>query len=863
MVVREKLIISDPEVMAGQPVIAGTRLTVNALLESMAGGATIDQILEAHPSLSREGIEAALRFAAEAVRASSPVSGSVPLEIFGPHYVNVNGEPGIAIRAFVPEAQSVAIQRQETAAAEQGMEGRGQEPEVQGLPPELHPPQLKVTDLLSGLGQQMQSDPLLPPEGLQPAFFPMERIHPEGVFEAVFTGETEFFPYQLAVTLPDGTNHVTHDPYRFPPVLTDSQLGLLHEAEHTAESLERLYATFGAHLIEHDGISGIHFVVWAPNAARISVVGDFNRWDGRLHLMRARGESGVWELFIAGLAQGALYKYEVQSRSGAVALKADPYGFAAELRPATASVIWDLSSYRWNDSDWMNGRRQRQKPSSPISIYEVHLGSWMQAPSPETNPARWLTFRELAEKLVPYVKEMGYTHIELLPVAEHPLDGSWGYQTVGYFAPTSRHGNPDDFRHFVDTAHQAGLGVIMDWVPAHFPKDAHGLSFFDGTHLYEHPDPRRSHQLDWGTFTFNFERAEVCAFLLSNALFWLDNYHIDGLRVDAVSSMLYLDYSRGPGEWLPNEFGGREHVEAIEFFKRFNTLVHQQFPDVLTFAEEASTWPKVTGPGEDGGLGFDFKWNMGWMHDTLNYFRKDPLYRCHHHNLLTFSLTYAFSEKFTLPLSHDEVVHGKGAMLSRMPGDNWQKFANLRALYGYMYGHPGKKLLFMGSEIGQWNEWNFEKGVEWALLDYDSHRRLRDYVAELNRLYISEPALHKVDFSWEGFEWIDCDHAEQSLLSFIRRSANPNEFIIVAANFTPVLRHDCRIGVPSSSRYCEVLNSDAAIYGGSNFLNAWPIAAEPGKWQGQACSIKLTLPPLAVLFLKPVLSPRGLSQQER
>jgi len=851
--VREKLIVSDPEVMAGRPVIAGTRLTVDELLESLAGGATIDQILEVNSGLCREGIEAALRFAAETVRASSTLSGSVPLEIYGPHSVNVNEGPGIVIRAFVPDAQSVAIQRQETAAGKEVMESRVEEFEVPDLKLELHSPQPELTDVLSGLGTEVQPDPLVPAECLQPALFPMERVHPEGVFEAVFAGETEFFPYQLAVTLSDGRNYVIHDPYRFPPSLTDSDLRLMRDAEHSAESLHRLYDVFGAHPIEYENIQGIRFVVWAPNAARVSVIADFNGWDGRLHPMRARGESGLWELFIPGVAPGALYKYEVQSLGGKVARKADPYGFAAELRPGTASVVWDLNSYRWNDSDWMTWRRQRQQLDSPISIYEVHLGSWMLAASREKNTARWLTYRELAEKLVPYVKDMGYTHIELLPVTEHPLDGSWGYQTVGYFAPTSRYGTPDDFRYFMDTAHQAGLGVIMDWVPAHFPKDGHGLSYFDGTPLYEHPDPRRGHQQDWGTLAFNLECAEVCAFLLSSALFWLEEYHIDGLRVDAVSSMLYLDYSRGPGQWLPNEFGGREHLEAIEFFKRFNTLVHEQFPGVLTFAEESSTWPNVTGPVDDGGLGFDLKWNMGWMHDTLKYFLKDPVYRSHHHNQLTFSLTYAFTENFTLPLSHDEVVHGKGAMLSRMPGDYWQKFANLRALYAYMYGHPGKKLLFMSCEIGQWNEWNLEKGVEWALLDYDLHRKLRDYVAALNRMYVSEPALYMADFSWEGFEWIECHDAERSTLSFIRRSANPDEFIIVAANFTPVVRYGCRIGVPRSGRYCELLNTDAEIYGGSNEGNAWPIEAQAGKWQDQPYSITLTLPPLAVLFLKPVL----------
>ena len=853
--------------MAGQPVIAGTRFTVDALLESLAGGKTIDEVLEAHNGLTREGIEAALLFAAETVRASSPISSGELDEIYGPHSVSVNEEPGIAIRAFVPEAYSVAVQRQETANGEQGVEGqgletatgeqgvdgRGQDSELQDPRPGPSLPELEAT-LQSALDQAMEPDPLVPEECKQPALFPMDRIHPEGVFEAVFAGETEFFPYKLAVTLPDGRNFTLEDPYRFPPTLRDLDLRLPKTAEHAAETLQRVYATFGAHPIEHEGVHGIRFVLWAPNAARVSVVGDFNDWDGRLHHLRAMGESGLWELFIPGLAPGALYKYEIQSRNGIVANKTDPYGFASELRPGTASVVWDLRSYRWNDSAWMIRRRNRQKLSSPISIYEVHLGSWMQAASRDAKVPHWLTYRELAEELVHYVKEMGYTHIELLPVTEHPLDGSWGYQTVGYFAPTSRFGSPDDFRHFVDTAHQAGLGVIMDWVPGHFPRDAHGLSHFDGTPLYEHPDPKRSHQQDWGTLTFNFERAEVRAFLLSNALFWLDQYHIDGLRVDAVSSMLYLDYSRGPGEWLPNEFGGREHLEATEFFRRFNTLVHQQFPDVLTFAEESSTWPHVTGPVEDGGLGFDLKWNMGWMHDTLKYFRKDPLYRRYHHNELTFSLTYAFSEKFTLSFSHDEVVHGKASMLSKMPGDHWQKFANLRALYAYMYGHPGKKLLFMGCEIGQWNEWNFEKGVEWALLEYDSHRKLRQYVEALNRLYLSEPALHSVDFSWQGFEWIDCDDAERSILSFIRYSSDPNESIIVAANFTPVVRHAYRLGVPRSGSYRELLNSDAPIYGGSNIVNTSPMTVEPGNWQGQPFSIKLTLPPLAVVFLKPGLS---------
>jgi 1,4-alpha-glucan branching enzyme len=855
-VVPDELIVSDPDVMAGQPVVAGTRLTVDKLLESLAGGATVDQLIEAHPALSREGIEAALRFAAETVRTSSPVSVTMPtFATHGPHSVNVNREPGVAVRVFAPEAQSVAVQRQDTAAGEQETEVRGRGAEGPGLPPGPHPPQPGPTDLASIFSLGTQPDPLLPVEPPEPVLFPMERVHPEGVFEAVFAGEAEFFPYRFVVTLPDGRSYVADDPYRFPPLLADSDLRLPQEAEHSAECLRRLYSVLGAHPVQLEGVSGVRFAVWAPKASRVSVIGDFNHWDGRFHPMRLRGNSGLWELFIPGLAPGTLYKYEVQSQDGTAAHKADPCGFYSELRPGNASVVWDLEPYQWNDSDWMTGRRDRQKPCSPISIYEVHLGSWMHAAPQDAEPERWLTYRELADKLIAYVKEMGYTHIELMPVAEHPLDGSWGYQSAGYFAPTSRYGNPDDFRHFVDTAHQAGLGVIMDWVPAHFPKDAHGLSNFDGTPLYEHPDPRRSHQRDWGTFTFDFECPEVRAFLLSNAMFWLDKYHIDGLRVDAVSSMLYLDYSRAPGEWLPNRFGGREHLEVIEFFKRFNTILHQQFPDVMTFAEESSAWPKITGPVQDDGLGFDFKWNMGWMHDTLKYFREDPIYRRHHHDKLTFSLTYAFSEKFTLAFSHDEVVHGKGAMLSKMPGDYRQKFANLRALYGYMYGHPGKKLLFMSCEIGQWTEWNFEKGVEWELLGYDSHRQLRDYVAALNRLYVSEPALHEVDFSWQGFEWIDCDDQQRSILSFVRRSENPDEFIVVAANFTPVLRHDLRIGVPGPGRYRELFNSDAAIFGGNNFINAWPLSAEAGKWQHMPWSIRLTLPPMAVLFLKP-LPPR-------
>ena len=567
--------------------------------------------------------------------------------------------------------------------------------------------------------------------------------------------------------------------------------------------------------------------------------------------MRPRGATGLWEIFIPGLVQGDLYKYEIKTHyQGYIAVKADPYGFLAELRPKTASVVWDLERYEWNDAEWMATRKDHQKFEAPICIYEVHLGSWQTAPDPHWGH-RWLTYRELADTLIPYVKEMGYTHIELLPITEHPLDGSWGYQTVGYYGPTSRHGTPDDFRYFVDSAHQAGIGVILDWVPAHFPKDGHGLSFFDGTYLYEHADPRQGEHQDWGTLIYNYGRNEVRAFLLSNALFWLDKYHLDGLRVDAVASMLYLDYSREPHEWIPNKYGGRENLEAVAFIKRFNELVHEQYPDVLTFAEESTAWPMVSRPAYVGGLGFDIKWNMGWMHDMLEYIRKEPVHRKYHHNHLTFSLIYAFTENFILPFSHDEVVHGKGSMLSKMPGDYWQKFASLRALYGYMYGHPGKKLLFMGCEFGQWKEWDCADQLDWMLLDFESHRSLQQYVKDLNRIYISQPALHELDFSWEGFQWIDFHDVDHSIVSFIRRAKDPNEFIVAVANFTPVPREGYLVGVPAPGFYRELLNSDSAVYGGSNVGNFDGVPSEPASLQGQPHSLMLTLPPLAVIFLKP------------
>jgi 1,4-alpha-glucan branching enzyme len=742
---------------------------------------------------------ASMFYAFRVVRESTAAPGAIaavaggyhgaPFDILGPHKVTVDGREGLVVRTFQPQARSVSV-------------------------------------LLPGVEHQMQC------------------VHAEGVFEAVFPGETGIGAYKLSITLLDGKTYETEDPYRFPPVLTDYDLHLFSEGNHF-----RLYNKLGAHIVENLDARGVNFSVWAPSAERVSVIGHFNQWDGRRHPMNPRGKSGLWEIFIPHLTQGDMYKYEIKTRyKSYIAVKSDPFGFCAEMRPKTASVVWDLDNYEWADSEWMYTRKQRQEFAAPMSIYEVHLGSWKRAPH-EDFGHRWLTYRELAGELVPYVKGMGFTHIQLLPVTEHPFDGSWGYQTIGYFAPTSRYGSPDDFRHFVDTAHQAGLGIIMDWVPAHFPKDGHGLSFFDGTHLYEHADPRQGEHQDWDTLIYNYGRNEVRAFLLSNALFWLDKYHIDGIRVDAVASMLYLDYSRKPGQWIPNKYGGRENLEAVAFIKRFNELVHQEVPDALTFAEESTDWPMVSRPVYAGGLGFDMKWNMGWMHDMLEYMQKEPVHRKYHHHHLTFSLLYAFTENFTLPFSHDEVVHGKGAMLSKMPGDYWQKFANLRLLYAYMYGHPGKNLLFMGSEFGQWNEWNYDYELDWMLLDYESHRNLQRYVRDLNRLYISELSLHEVDFSWEGFQWIDFHDIDQSIVSFIRRAHDPSDFILVVANFTPVVRRDYYVGVPEPGVYLELLNSDSERYGGSNTVNE-PVESEPGACQGQFHSIRVTLPPLGVIFFK-------------
>ena len=633
------------------------------------------------------------------------------------------------------------------------------------------------------------------------------------------------------------------DPYSFPPLLSDFDLHLLGEGTHY-NSYEKL----GAHLKTVQGVRGAHFAVWAPNARRVSVVGNFNNWDGRVHPLRSRGASGIWELFIPGVTEGMIYKYEILPHKGPpLPLKADPYGFSGELRPKTGSVVANLDGFSWNDAKWIAERAQRNWLDAPISFYEVHLGSWQRVPE-EGN--RWLTYGELGDRLIPYVKQMGFTHIELLPVMEHPFDGSWGYQTLGYFAPTSRFGAPRDFMQFVDRCHQAGLGVILDWTPAHFPRDEHGLAYFDGTHLYEHADPRQGSHPDWGTLVYNYGRNEVQNFLIGNALFWLDKYHLDGLRVDAVASMLYLDYSRKEGEWIPNEQGGRENLAAITFLKRMNEAVHTRYPGVLTVAEESTSWPLVSRPTYAGGLGFSLKWNMGWMNDTLKYFEKDPVYRKYEHNRMTFSMLYAFTENFVLPLSHDEVVHGKRSLLHKMPGDSWQQFANLRLLCGYQFAHPGKKLLFMGSELAQRAEWNHDASLDWHLLEYKPHRGIRNLVAELNRLYSADGSLHEVDFDWQGFEWIDCNDADSSVLSFLRRARDPGDFLVVAANFTPVVRESYRVGVPEPGYYRELMNTDSAYYGGSNVGNLGGVQSEPEPWMERPHSIRLVLPPLAVVYLK-------------
>ncbi len=665
----------------------------------------------------------------------------------------------------------------------------------------------------------------------------MARVNAEGLFE--WRGpEAPTRPWRLRVEEEDASFEIV-DPYAFAPFLSDHELYLFNEGR-----LLQAYRTLGALPALHEGVGGVRFAVWAPNAERVSVVGDFNRWDGRVHPMRVRGSSGVWELFIPGLKPGDLYKFEIRNRNtGEVVVKTDPYARSYELRPGTAARVQAESAFEWQDADWLAARARLDWLHAPMNIYEVHAGSWRRHPD-----GRFYSYRELADALIPYVLDMGFTHIEFLPLTEHPLDESWGYQTTGYFAPTSRFGTPDDLRYLIDACHRAGIGVLLDWVPAHFPMDAWALARFDGTALYEHEDPRLGLHRDWGTHIFNYGRNEVKGFLLASAHYWLSEFHFDGLRVDAVASMLYLDYSRQEGEWLPNRYGGRENLEAIDFLREMNAMVHEHFPGALTLAEESTAWPMVSRPTYVGGLGFSMKWNMGWMNDTLAYMQLDSVYRRFHHSNLTFGQLYAYTENFVLPFSHDEVVHGKRSLLGRMPGDAWQQFANLRLLFTYQMTNPGKKLNFMGNEIGQGREWNSGGQLDWDLLEVPWHAQIKTLLRDLNRLYRTLPALHELDFEHEGFAWIDCHDADQSVLSYLRKDRH-GRALIVALNFTPVPREAYRIGCPAPGFWREVFNSDSAYYGGSNLGNGAGLMAEDTPWMGYPHALTITLPPLAGVIL--------------
>jgi 1,4-alpha-glucan branching enzyme len=678
------------------------------------------------------------------------------------------------------------------------------------------------------------------PEGGKPV--KLEQVHPAGVFEGVVPGATLPLNYRYEVDYGDSGTVTVEDPYRFLPTIGELDLHLVGEGRH-----EQLWERLGAHVREIDGVRGTAFAVWAPSARGVSVVGDFNFWDGRMHPMRTLGSSGIWEVFLPGVEPGARYKYELVAPDGEIRLKADPVAFEAEVPPKTASVVHE-PEHEWADAQWLAERRKSEPLKGPMSIYEVHLGSWRLNPL-EGN--RSLNYLELADELAAYARDMGFTHIELLPVMAHPFAGSWGYQVTGYFAPTPRFGTPDDFKEFVDRLHSHGLGVLLDWVPAHFPRDDFALARFDGTALYEHADPRRGAHPDWGTLIFNYGRSEVRNFLVSNALFWLQEYHADGIRVDAVASMLYLDYSREEGEWVPNAFGGREDLDAVAFLKETNEVVYGREPGVVSAAEESTAWPGVSRPTYLGGLGFGFKWNMGWMHDTLAYFQQDPVYRRWHHHELTFSLVYAFTENFILPLSHDEVVHGKGSLLSKMPGDSWQRRANLRALYAYMWAHPGKKLLFMGQEFGQEAEWSEERSLDWHLLERREHAGIQALVRDLNHRYRDEPALWEMDSDHTGFWWIEANAAEDNVLAFARRSLDGERVIVFAANLSPVPRHGYRIGFPRAGKWVEALNTDSTYYGGSDVGNLGGVQAEGIAWHSQPFSAEVTLPPLGALWLVP------------
>ena len=661
----------------------------------------------------------------------------------------------------------------------------------------------------------------------------------DGLFDVLVDGHRAVFDYQLEVRYPHGATFTVRDPYRFPPTLGELAQHLWNEGSH-----RRPYDRLGAHPMELERVKGVAFAVWAPDAAGVSVVGDFNNWDGRLHMMRVLGSSGIWELFLPDVKPGDRYKFEIRTRDGRVMLKTDPFAFEMEMPPQSASVVFE-SGYRFGDHEWMQARASINQYRTPISIYEVHLGSWRRV-AEQNN--RSLTYRESAEALADYVSDLGFTHVEFMPVMEHPFLGSWGYQVTGYFAPSRRYGNPDEFRYLVDYLHRRGIGVILDWVPAHFPQDYFSLGRFDGTALYEHLDSRLGEHPEWGTFIFNFGRNEVRNFLIASADFWLNSFHADGLRVDAVSSMLYLDYARRAGQWVPNIHGGNQNLEAISFLRKLNEEIHARHAGVLMIAEESTAWGGVSRPVYLGGLGFGFKWDMGWMHDTLEYFQKDPIHRRYHHNNLTFGLIYAWTENFMLPLSHDEAVHGKGALLSKMSGDRWQQFANLRAMYAYMWARPGKKILFMGGEIGQWREWNHDRSLDWNLLDYDSHRGIRSLVRDLNRIYRTEPALHEADCEPAGFQWVDANDSDDSAISFLRIAPSSGRKILCVGNFSPVVRHGFRVGAPARGVYREILNTDSGIYGGSNVGNAGGLHTDDVAWHGQPYSLMLTLPPLAVIY---------------
>jgi 1,4-alpha-glucan branching enzyme len=751
-----------------------------------------------------------------------------PFDVLGPRIATLSGRSIWIVRAWLPGALAAWLIPQQPPVA--ASDGAGETP-VGPLDGHAETPRQRSV--------------------------PMRQLHPAGLFSAVLPVELAG-PYELEVQRPSGAVERVTAPYAFPPALTDFDLHLIGEGTH-----HELYQRLGAHPIRLNGVEGTRFAVWAPNARRVSVVGDFNGWDERAAPMRLR-PGGVWELFLPGVRPGALYKYAILSWNGEYrVLKADPFAFAAELRPGTASRVWELGGYQWGDAEWLTRPGGGDPLGGPICVYELHAGSWRPSSAEGSGPP---TYRDLAHQLVPYLTEMGYTHVELLPILEHPFDGSWGYQVTGYYAPTARYGSPQDFMYFVDYCHQHGIGVLLDWVPAHFPKDQHGLAFFDGSQLYEHADQRLGEHPEWGTLIFNYGRNQVRNFLLANALFWLDVYHLDGLRVDAVASMLYLDYGRKAGEWLPNRLGGRENLEAIAFLRECNAVIHARFPHALTIAEESTAWPGVTAPVAKGGLGFSLKWNMGWMHDILGYMRYDPVHRSHHHGELTFSLSYAFAERYILALSHDEVVHIKGSLLNKMPGDVWQKFANLRALYAFMYAHPGKKLLFMGGELGEWSEWNFAGYLDWFVLNTTEeggespHAQLQVLVRDLNALLRAHPALYALDFSPDGFAWVDGGDTQHSVIAFLRYGPERSAPLLFVCNFTPVVRYNYRVGVPEPARYEEILNTDAACYGGTNVGNLGAVDSQRVPMHGQKHSLALTLPPLAVIALRPAGPPERVSR---